>query len=324
MTDPSRPFRYAPELSPEDNANHRPGPEELWQESSFFFYCDPRSGLGGLQRIGMHPNKKESNVYTWSMVDGRLVSRKKLSALPLAETATTDTTLEGVTIATIEPCRRFAITVDRDDVRADIEWTSLPGPVTFPLDGSGKVVGRHHYNALGRATGKIAYQGAVHDFDGVGYMDHSWGPRDMSTVLGHSSIQAIFSDDFYVHTIVSWGPQGKVRRGYLCKDGELSHLAEIVASYTIGDDTYSPLGSELTVTDKLGRTLTMRATTVGETGLQPYGQGYFATQGMCTVETDGAQGAGFIEFSGPKAIPPAELATLGVDSDDWWLDRVTS
>jgi hypothetical protein len=88
-------FPYASTLRRDDNENHMPGTEPLWQESSLVCFCDPDAGLAGFHRIGIHPNKNEASVYSWTQVGNRLVSRAKRTALPIPAGSTTRTSAPG-------------------------------------------------------------------------------------------------------------------------------------------------------------------------------------------------------------------------------------
>ena len=321
--EPAADFPYAPRFTAADNGDHEPdSPDLKWQESSYFFFADAASGLGGLYRIGVHPNRGVANLYAWTQVDGRMVSRRKFTDLAPPAGPTTGAELEGVGIETLDPCREFRIGVDRDGVVADVVWTSFTGPVDFSLNGSGdQVVAAGHYNSLGSARGTISYGGATHEVDGVGYMDHSWGVRDASTVYGHCSLQPIFGPDDFLHTITAWGSAGEAIMGYHMRDGVLAPVTGIRAAYTIAQDCRSPRAAEMTVTDGLGRTRELQGRMVGETSLQPYGQGYYASHGIAEVECEGRRATAFFEWAPATSIPPAELDALGLGGDDVWLRR---
>jgi hypothetical protein len=307
-------FEYAPRFTAQDNENHEvDSTDPRWQESSYFFFADARTRLGGLHRIAVHPNRGVANLYTWTHVEGRMVSRRKFTELPLPTGPTTGTELEGVSIETLDPCRAFRIRFVRDGVAGDIVWTSFTGPIDFSLNGSGdQVVAAGHYNSLGSARGTIRHAGVTHELDGVGYMDHSWGVRDMSTVYGHGSLQPIFSPSDFVHTITAWGGAGEAIMGYNFREGVLSPVTSIEANYTIEQDCRSPRAVEMIVADELGRTRRLNGRMVGETSLQPYGDGYYASHGIAEVESDGLRATGFFEWAPPPAIPPAELTALGL------------
>lgn len=40
---------------------HQPGPELDWQESDWLNFYEPSCGVGGIFRIGQHPNQKKGN-----------------------------------------------------------------------------------------------------------------------------------------------------------------------------------------------------------------------------------------------------------------------
>jgi hypothetical protein len=145
--------------------------------------------------------------------------------------------------------------------------------------------------------------------------------RNMSTVFGHGSLQPIFDEHDLLHTITAWGSAGEAVMGYDFRDGELAAVTEIEARYTVAQDCRSPLAVEMRTVDALGRTRELHGRMVGESSLQPYGQGYFATQGIAEVESGGRRATAFFEWAPPPAIPPAEMDALGLDAADPWLRR---
>jgi len=312
-------FPYAPALHRNDNENHPPGVEPLWQESSLVCFCDPDAGLAGFHRIGIHPNKREASVYSWTQVGNRLVSRAKRTALRIPGGSTTGTSLEGVTFTTLDPLMRYRFDVDRDGVKTSVEFASFVGPVTLSLNIGKATVAPNHYNMLGRVTGSVTANGTEQLFDGVGFLDHSWGPRDANTILGHRWIMSVFDAQNFVCSIPTYGPKGSGVVGYLMLDGRLTMVTETRATFMIGSDNQQIEGCRATITDSEGRSLELEGKTVGEYGVQPYGQGYFATHAPAVFESGGRRGRGFLEWSSLRFMPPWHREALGMSPDDPWL-----
>src|SRR5262245_54272552 len=104
-------FRYAPGLTLADNENHPPGPSPLWQESSVFYYSDPDRGVAAFHRIGIQFNRHIANIYSWTAVGGKVVSRAKRTRLPIPKGPTTGTSLDGLTFTTLDPLLEYRIQV---------------------------------------------------------------------------------------------------------------------------------------------------------------------------------------------------------------------
>ena len=312
-------FPYAPTLSRSDDGNHAPGSQPLWQESSFVAFVDPARGLAGLHRIGMHPNRGEASVYSWTQVAGNIVSRAKRTGLSLPEGSVTGTTLEGVSFETPEPLRSCRIRVDRDGIRTDVLFESFTGPVQMNMDVAGATIGAGHYDSLGRVRGTIHASGRDHPVDGVGFLDHSWGPRDAGSILAHRWFMAVLDADNHVNTFPTWGPKGRMMLGYLMLDGTFSFVADVQSELHLSDDHIGLNGADARITDKLGRTIEIHGRAAGEYSVQPYGQGYFCAHRPMIFECGHRVWRGMVEWSAMRFIPPWHRESLGLSRDNEWL-----
>lgn len=310
---------YAPDLSLEDNANHQPGREAKWQESSLVAYCDPAHGLAGFQRIGIHPNRNEASLYSWLQIGGKIVSQAKRTALPIPSGSVTNTTLEGVSFNTTVPLQSCQVLVDRDGVKADVLFESFTGPVQMNMDVGGATVGKGHYDSIGRVTGVFSKDGRTHDFNGVGFLDHSWGARDGGSILAHRWIMAALDAENHINTFPTIGPKGRAMLGYVMLDGELSFTADVQSELTVADDHLQLKSVRAVITDKLGRVVEVNGRVVGEYCIQPYGQGYFVAHMPVMYECRGRYWPGMIEWSSIRFIPPWHRERLGLQKDDEWL-----
>jgi hypothetical protein len=307
-------------LSLADNDNHVPDAHPLWQESSLVCFCDPDAGLAGFHRIGIHPNNNQASIYSWTQIGGKLISVAKRTGLPIPPGPTTNTQLDGVRLTTLEPLLRYRYQVDRDAVTTDVEFTSYTGPVQLTLDIGGAVVAPGHYNMLGAVRGEIVSEGRRHAFDGVGFQDHSWGPRDGRKILGHRWIMAVFDARNMVCVIPTFGPNGHGVVGYVMLDGELAPLRAARTSFTIASDNLRIEGCRAHIEDGRGRTLTLTGEAQGADCLQPYGQGYFAVHSPAVFDWDGRRGIGYLEWSPMRGIPAVRREALGLAADDEWLN----
>lgn len=101
-------FPYAATLTRSDNENHAPGTQPKWQESTLVALVDPQRGLAAFHRIGIHPNRNEASLYSWTQIDGKIVSRAKRTGLPIPRGPLTGASLEGVTFQTLIHCAAAA------------------------------------------------------------------------------------------------------------------------------------------------------------------------------------------------------------------------
>ena len=312
-------FPYAPGLSALDDGNHEPGPEPHWQESSLVAFADPARKVAGFHRIGIHPNRASASIYSWTMIDGRIVSCAKRTGLALPDGPVTATRLHGIRYDTPDPLRTCRIRVDRDGTATDVLFESYTGPVAMNMDGKGASIGKGHYDSLGRVTGTITAGGTVHSFDGVGFLDHSWGARDGASILAHRWIMAARDAENHINTFPAWGAAGRFMLGYMMLDGELANVADITSEFALGDDHLAIAAVTATITDTLGRVVSLQGRSVDDYALQPYGEGYFCTHTPMTWTVRGETWAGMAEFATMRSVPPWWLEKMGIDADDAWL-----
>lgn len=313
------PFPHAPQLDAADSGNHPPGPEPHWQESSLVAYVDPLKRLAGFQRIGIHPHRDAASLYSWTMVDGELLSCAKLTGLALPDGPVTDTELGGVRFETPEALQSCRIRVDRDAVQTDVTFQSFTGPVQMNMDGKGASIGKGHYDSLGSVRGTIACGGIPRPFDGVGFLDHSWGARDGGSILGHRWIMAVLDERNHINTFPAIGPRGRFMLGYMVIDGTLSFVADLTSEVAIGDDHLAIAAVTARITDQLGRTVSLSGRAPGGYSLQPYGEGYFCTHAPMIWDVAGKTWIGMAEYSAMRFVPPDWRQRLGLQADDEWL-----
>ena len=317
----SQEFPYAPTLSRADDGNHTPDQRPIWQESSFVAFMDPVPGIAAIHRIGIHPNRGEGNMYSWTGIGGRIVSRAKRTGLPLPAGPVTGTTLDGICFETPEPLRSCRVRVDRDGVRTDVLFESFTGPVQMNMDVAGATIGAGHYDSLGRVHGTVSAGGVTHAVDGVGFLDHSWGARAAGGILAHRWFMAVLDAHNHVNTFPTWGTAGRSMLGYMVLDGELSFVTDVQSELHVADDHISLAGARAKVTDKLGRTVELQGRAVGEFTIQPYGEGYFCAHGPLVYEGRGRLWRGMVEWSAMRTVPPWHLDKLGLGADNEWLAR---
>jgi hypothetical protein len=310
---------YAPGLTDEDDKNHPPGSDDKWQESSLVAYCDPARGLAGFQRIGIHPARRQASVYSWLQIDGKLVSQAKRTGLPLPQGPVTGTTIEGITFRTHDPLQTCEILVERDNVRAQVLFESFTGPVQMNMDVSGASVGKGHYDSIGRVAGTFSKDGKDHAFDGVGFLDHSWGVRDAGGILAHRWVMAALDADNHINTFPTIGPRGRAMLGYMMLDGKLSFSADMTSELLVGDDHLQIKAARAVITDQLGRVAEVNGRPSGEYSIQPYGQGYFVAHMPMMWECRGRFWPGMLECSWMRFIPPWHREKLGIGKDNEWL-----
>jgi len=231
----------------------------------------------------------------------------------------TNTTLDGVSFNTKVPLQSCQVIVDRDGVTANVHFESFTGPVQMNMDVGGATVGKGHYDSIGRVTGSFQQGGRSLDFNGVGFLDHSWGARDGGSILAHRWIMAALDADNHINTFPTIGPKGRAMLGYVMLDGELSFTADVQSELTVADDHLELKSVRAVIADKLGRVVEVNGRVIGEYCIQPYGQGYFVAHMPVMYECRGRYWPGMIEWSSVRFIPPWHRERLGLQKDNEWL-----
>jgi hypothetical protein len=167
--------------------------------------------------------------------------------------------------------------------------------------------------------GTISVAGKDYPIDGVGFLDHSWGPRDAGSILAHRWFMAVLDANNHVNTFPTWGPKGRMMLGYVVLDGKFSFVADVQSELLVSDDHIGLNGARARITDQLGRVVEIHGRAAGDYSVQPYGQGYFCAHRPMIFESSGRVWRGMVEWSSMRFIPPWHRDALGLTKDNEWL-----
>ena len=89
-----------------------------------------------------------------------------------------------------------------DKVEVDLSFEGVSAMWYYP-EADNTTWARWHTEQLGRVSGTIRHLGSNHAFNGVGYRDHSRGPRYLENFRGHTWIQGQFpgGDSFALYQV---------------------------------------------------------------------------------------------------------------------------
>jgi hypothetical protein len=287
MTDRPSP---AIRLEPSDEYLHANTGEPNFNESMYFNFFDAGRRLGGFLRIGNRPNERtaETTVCLYQP-DGRVVfnfKRPEIADNSRFEAGgmrfEVEAPFERLRIAYAGKACRLADPLAMRDPRAAFQANPFVDvEVDLAIRGVGPMFGgereraaseapqmefaRGHYEQHHRATGRIAIDGTLSDFDGLGLRDHSWGPRSWQAPLYYRWLTGNFGEDFGF--MANWiaAPDGsEVRAGFLHRGRRLVIVrhVEIETQWAEPEKLHQQLAARLTCADgeKLeieGRVLSM-------------------------------------------------------------------
>jgi hypothetical protein len=245
-----------------DEGLHAPGGEINWNESRYIDFWDPAHRVGGWLRIGVRPNAGYSELSTCVYLpDGRVAfgfDRADIDGNTLVVTGRTGTQTWKV----VEPWHATSVRFRGDLSVFDDPW-SLTDPkaafaaapnapveldLTCATEGLGAVMGQDqdqhlmiflpgqadfHYQHLTRVTGTIRVGDELHDVDGRGGKDHSWGPRNWHAKIYLRWLICGIDDDNGFMLVRSVGPAAERRSGFVWVDREFRVVDgfELVSHY---------------------------------------------------------------------------------------------
>jgi len=252
------------ELPVADEWPHRPGPEALWQESIVLTWQDVDQSIGGVIRIGQHPNRG-LGICTFGIVEKSGIGfNHSLANIPLKATDRFETGFAIGDFLRVEFAKNDSRWVAHDkDCDFDLTVTNL-----HPLYDTWALVGLNnrfrekfaasHTEVAGLVRGTIRLGDKHWTINGYGYRDHSWGVRDHSD----SSAQLVnlfwlvgsFGKDLVVcacETVSASG--GRFNTGFVIRDGELDRPVVKDISFVVDADGISTRGGRCVLeTNKFG------------------------------------------------------------------------
>ena len=298
-----------------DEARHEPATDELWSESWYLDFFDPKRGIGGYVRLGLYPNL--GRAWYWACVvgpDRPLVTvidhDVKIPTAPSLEIRTeglwadytVETPLDHVTVGV----EAFAVGVDdprevygelrgdRIPLGFDLEWETDGGTYAYP--------GVTRYEVPCRVHGEVLVGQERIELDGWGQRDHSWGVRDWWSMAWSWTAGRLDDGTRFHATAVDIEGTPVYGTGYIQAPGGEMEAVDDTGHDTTLDDTGLPTSARW----RIGH-LTFTVTPIAFSPV-----GLLADDGRFTkfprawcrfVSDDGRSGEGWTEWNQPQ--PPA-------------------
>ena len=257
-----------------DDYLHAVGPEPNWNESRYIDFHDPLSGLGGWFRIGMRPNEGHAEMSACITFPGRRCAfhftRAPISGNGLSAGGQEWTIGDPYRVTTVSYDGPLAIFDDPwvlTDPKAAFESAPiLPAAISLRVQTYGleAVMGSDqahidriflpgqadwHYQHLCRVRGTVRIGDDVHEVDGRGGKDHSWGPRNWLAKIYLRWLIA-FSDDGELGFMLvrGVGPTKRTRSGHVWEHGTFYEVDDFEMRNTYNERApYELLRTELTI-----------------------------------------------------------------------------
>lgn len=241
-------------LAPADELSHAPSTDSNFNESVYVNGWDPIARLGGWMRIGNRANEGYAELSVCLYLPGGRVACQ-FQRPPISDSSGFG--VGGLNYQVIEPFKSVAMKYDgevmvlddpqilRDPKRMFKTAPRAQCEVDFQLSGVSPMHGGEptrpdqetlygrdfslgHFNQHTRTRGRIRVGDESWEFDGLGWRDHSWGPRFWTNIYFYRLFIANFGTDRGLMILKRTDRQGVVHRGgVLMFDGQYEEILDI-------------------------------------------------------------------------------------------------
>jgi hypothetical protein len=255
-------------LGPADDDFHE-APDGIWwfHETCWYWFHVPERGIGGWLYNWIRPNIGVSGGGCWvwdhsAHLHWEVPYYANHSNLRLpAERDLRDFRFpSGVQVTMLEPLRRYALSyADADQIELALVFDAVDEPwVSTTVDDDG-VARPHHFDQLGRVTGRLVLHGETMQVDCLAIRDRTWTPRSErwrdGGGYGYTNAAADSGEAF-----LAVGTDAV--RGYLTLDGRRGSLVSGTREVLRRAASGAPEEVAVHAVDDTGRTLEARGTAV--------------------------------------------------------------
>jgi hypothetical protein len=242
---------FVEHIAPEHEYRHEPDETPSYNESTYYNFASPGSGVVGWLRIAAQPNRPAGQATALIFLPQ---GETLLTFVRVKETDVSALAVGPIAIAVDEPHRRQRLTFDGPiSVFSDPRVLSDPGPafravpladvrIELTVTGNGDSFGASgedtanileesmalgHYEQFTLNDGTLRVGGTEYRIAGGGLRDHSWGPRDWAGPLYYRWISASFGDGLAIMGLEVAQPGGTFTRRAAIAAGGTASEAQI-------------------------------------------------------------------------------------------------
>jgi hypothetical protein len=209
---------------PVDEGAHESGVSPLWHESFWIYWGDGRS-RGGCVHVGQETNVGKAYIWATAYTEDAAFRRTR-EDYPLDRAALAAGRHTAGPYALSPKDGRTLVTVREQDCELDFSFDDqLAYPTLLPMfpqpaDPTRNISGTH-YQAPGRARGRLRLGGRDYDVDAFAQRGHSWGERDHKALRGQGSrwITGSFGEALNFSAYVAIRGDGSLVRSAFVVDG---------------------------------------------------------------------------------------------------------
>lgn len=310
-----------------DEYMHAPTDHPQFNESMYFNFVDGKSGLATLIRMGNRANEghAEVTVLLYLPNGGAAFHFERAD---IADNSAFDAA--GLRFEIVAPFSRSRVAFD-GNVRMMSRGTELEdakkvfseNPLKrlqlrleyedlVPMFGLGSgdsggsgiagtedAIATGHYQGPCRVRGTITLDGEVHEVTGLGYRDHSWGPRIWQGPAYWRWVCGIADEkNAFIGWVTRIGDQRPPARGMVLRDGKMSYVERIDIQSSYGPRPHYPESMQMTLHTADGGTHHISGKALNLVPLRNRRHGEVArlAELVCRYEFDGLTAHGISEY----------------------------
>lgn len=311
---------------PKDEYMHEPTDHPQFNESMYFNFVDGNTGLATLIRMGNRANEGHAEVTVLLYLPGggaafhferadiennsafnsaglrfdivEPFSRSRVTFGGNVRLMAQGTELEDAKkVFSDNPLKRLDLTLEYEDL--------VPMFGLGSGDGGSGIVGAEasiatgHYQGPCRVRGTIALDGEQRSVTGLGYRDHSWGPRVWQGPAYWRWVCGIADEkNAFIGWIMKIGDKRPPDRGMVLRDGKLSYVERIDIQSSYGPEPYYPETMRMTLHTADGSTHQVSGKSLNLVPLRNRRHGEVArlAELVCRYEFDGLTAYGISEY----------------------------
>lgn len=254
-------------LTLDDDYTHVVTDDSNFNESMYFEFHDPQSGIAGFLRLANRPNEgRGERTVCLYLPDGRLAFGYARPQVISNEAMNAG----GLAVEVVTPLRDVRVRFDGDirlvadpatmsdpsaalnsspqaDCRITLQFLALAPAHEQTFEAQGQSFAPHHYEQLAVVTGEVLIGTQRHPVRGHGLRDHSWGPRSWQAPWFYRWVHGC-ADGFGFMAAYFGDPDGASRVGGFVFDGAEVRPVDDVQIVTERDGAGFQRHIDLTIT----------------------------------------------------------------------------
>lgn len=310
-----------------DEYMHEPTDHPQFNESMYFNFVDGNSGLATLIRMGNRANEGRAEVTVLLYLPGggaafnferadikdnsafdsaglrfeivEPFSRSRVTFSGDVRLMANGTELEDAKkVFSDNPLKRLDLTLEYEDLVPMFGLGSGDGGGSG-IAGTENAIATGHYQGPCRVRGTIVLDGEQRSVSGLGYRDHSWGPRVWQGPAYWRWICGIADEkNAFIGWLTKIGDKRPPDRGMVLRDGKLSYVERIDIQSTYGPKPYYPETMRMTLHTVDGSTHQVSGKPLNLVPLRNRRHGEVArlAELVCRYEFDGLTAHGISEY----------------------------